>query len=319
MTTIKLSCRGAAARAAVEGPITAGAVGIPVEIDCDESWDGLIRTLVCMTAVKRVNLAGVGNRAEVAWEVLVPGLHLYLGLEGRSADGRVVIPTVWADCGRILPGAEGEHNYRPTPNEMEQLLILAGVLQNRIGNMEQLETTARDSLVSAINESLSSLRMEQILAISEQMPRSAIWVKPGMEAVEVAEISDLEALAQTLRQEIPKDAAMAEQIIRISEAQPSNPQSEIWVKPGSSYFEVPEKADFDGLAARVQTLEQNGGSGGPASGGGQTTKPVTREDLNEIQEAMRSFVKGVKISREDYDLLESKDPDTLYIIVGDGE
>lgn len=115
MTNIKLSCRGATARAKVEGAITAGAVGIPVEISCDEAWQDLERTIVFMTPVSRKRLEGVEDAATVPREVLVPGLHLYIGLEGRDAEGNLVIPTNWADCGEIRCSSAGggQGDYAP--------------------------------------------------------------------------------------------------------------------------------------------------------------------------------------------------------------
>ena len=107
MTTIRLFCQGATARAKVEGAITAGAVGIPVEITCDSAWDGLTRTIVFMTPVSRSAVSGVEDSAVVPSGVLVPGLHLYLAMEGRDAAGSVVIPTNWADCGVIRCSSAG--------------------------------------------------------------------------------------------------------------------------------------------------------------------------------------------------------------------
>lgn len=123
MTKIYLTCIGATARVRVEGAVTAGMVGIPVEIRCDSSWDGLSKTLVCMSGNQKIpQLVVPGQELTVAWEVLQQGLHLYLGLEGRDGSGSLVIPTTWADCGRVQPGAGGSHTETPTPGEMEQLL-----------------------------------------------------------------------------------------------------------------------------------------------------------------------------------------------------
>lgn len=131
MTKIKLTCQGAAAWAGVEGVLTAGAVGIPVELVFDSAWDGLLKTTVAMTAVKKLPMVLTEGRTEVPWEVLEAGLHLYLGVEGRRADGSTVISTVWADCGLIRPSAAGSVTHKPTPNEMEQLLTRVGQTYTR--------------------------------------------------------------------------------------------------------------------------------------------------------------------------------------------
>lgn len=169
MTTIELVCRGASARARVSGPITAGMVGIPVEIRCDSAWDGLTKTLVCMSARQKIPLDGVEDSAVVAWEVLTEGMHLYLGLEGRSPSGDVVIPTTWADCGRVEPGAEGSHTGKPTPTEMEQLLEIAA---------------------------------NTVLVQQEQpdVPGNRLWVREETEEFAVPEWEDLEALRRRVEQ-----------------------------------------------------------------------------------------------------------------------
>lgn len=41
----------------------------------------------------------------VAQEALIADNRLYVGVEGRNADGTLVIATTWADCGIIFPGA----------------------------------------------------------------------------------------------------------------------------------------------------------------------------------------------------------------------
>lgn len=117
MTTIRLFCQGATARAKVDGAITAGAVGIPVEITCDSAWDGLLRTIVFMTPVSRSAVSGVEDSAVVPGGVLVPGQHLYIAMEGRDDDGDPVIPTNWADCGVIRCSSAGtdEIEYPAVP------------------------------------------------------------------------------------------------------------------------------------------------------------------------------------------------------------
>lgn len=125
MTEIKLICRGGTARARVKGVITAGMAGVPVTIACDESWDGLTRNLVAMTAAGRKVIDNVADEAVLPWEVLVEGMRLFIGLEGRSESGDIILPTEWADCGKVRPGTAGSHEAEPTPGEMEQLLNYA--------------------------------------------------------------------------------------------------------------------------------------------------------------------------------------------------
>lgn len=110
MTTIKLIVTGAKASAEVDGVLTSGAVGIPVIIECDDAWDGLTKNLVCTSGKwapdgKAATILNVLDSATVASEVMIGEDRLYLGIEGYNADGTQVIPTTWADCGYICPGA----------------------------------------------------------------------------------------------------------------------------------------------------------------------------------------------------------------------
>lgn len=149
MTKITLYCQGAAARARVEGSITAGAVGIPVEVVCDGTWDDLTKTLVCMSADRRIPIVLGPDTPTVAWETLIPGMHLYLGLEGRNAAGDIIIPTTWADCGRVQPSAEGSHTGQPTPSEIEQLLLLAAAAGEDGRKALELCETLKNTLVGS--------------------------------------------------------------------------------------------------------------------------------------------------------------------------
>ena len=102
---------GAQAVASVTGPLTSGMAGIPIKIEYDEAWDGLTKNLVCRCSGWGAfdgayrTILDVGEDAVVAHEVMMPDQYLYLGVEGYSADGKLVMPTTWAVCGKIQRGA----------------------------------------------------------------------------------------------------------------------------------------------------------------------------------------------------------------------
>lgn len=127
MTTIQLYCRGASAWTKVDGRITRGMVGLNVVLFCDESWDGLTRSLVARNGDgERWVLAAVGDTAVVPHEALQEEGHLYLCLEGRDADGHLVLPSNWASCGRIYDSGGGKPGTaEATPTELQQLMVLA--------------------------------------------------------------------------------------------------------------------------------------------------------------------------------------------------
>lgn len=151
MTKIQLTLTGAQARAEVEGILTAGMVGVPVTITWDESWNGLVKTLVCRSDGCVRTILNVGSQATVAPEVFRTERWatnaLYLGVEGRDGEGKLVIPSTFAYCGQILPGAVADGAVSQDPENPAWARILG-----LIGDMGALTTSRKESLVDAINE-----------------------------------------------------------------------------------------------------------------------------------------------------------------------
>ena len=121
MTSITLNVTGARIEAAVNGPLTSGMVGIPVTIRYDDAWNGLTKNFVCRCGKwghdkgETRTVLNIGEAATVAHEVMQADMHLYLGIEGYSTDGKLVIPTTWADCGMILHGANSGEDLSTDP------------------------------------------------------------------------------------------------------------------------------------------------------------------------------------------------------------
>lgn len=148
MTSIKLNVSGAQIQAKVCGVLTAGMVGIPVTISYDNAWEGLTKTLVCKGGgLTPKVILGIGTETTVAPEVMRAGVNLCLGVEGRNADGTLVIPTLWADCGPIQEGAAASEEESVTRDTS-----LWAQLLSRIGTLEDLTTQEKGSLVGAVNE-----------------------------------------------------------------------------------------------------------------------------------------------------------------------
>lgn len=107
--------------ASVTGILTSGMVGIPVTIHYDEVWGGLRKNLVCRCSPWNSDrgdyrtILNVGEAATVAHEVMQHGKFLYLGVEGYSSDGKLVIPTRWAECGEIHRGANSGADISADP------------------------------------------------------------------------------------------------------------------------------------------------------------------------------------------------------------
>lgn len=127
MIILKADERQACAR--VVGRVTTGSVGIPVELELSDDFDGLAVT-VCFECG--------GDAADVVWydgaEVTVPaqllaheGERLKVGVYGTRADGEVVIPTVWATADVVRLGAvpSGVDPSQPEPDWTAQVQSIA--------------------------------------------------------------------------------------------------------------------------------------------------------------------------------------------------
>lgn len=151
MIVAKIQVCGAQACAIEKKLITAGMVGAQVQLDyADPQWDSLRKTVVFYGAAVR-DVITDGTLVTVPAEVIAkPNVHLTVGVYGVDAEGCVVIPTLLADLGPVRAGA----NPSGDPSADETLPVWAQ-LQAMIGNLEDLDTTAKKNLVAAVNEALA--------------------------------------------------------------------------------------------------------------------------------------------------------------------
>lgn len=128
--------------------VTSGSVNVyEVQFQFDSEWDGLEKTAVFQAGDFTVStLLDETAMCTIPWEVLQDAKRtLYAGVYGTK-DGNIVLPTIWASLGEIKQGVNpGESTQPPTPSVYEQILA-------EIGNLDNLATSAKDSLVAAINE-----------------------------------------------------------------------------------------------------------------------------------------------------------------------
>ena len=219
MTSIKLIVTGASARAEVDGLLTSGMVGIPVTTSYDSAWDGLKKTLVCRGGSVVRTILDVDGTATVPHECMIANATLQIGVEGRNADGTLVIPTVWARCGLICSGANAEADPSTDPT-----LPVWAQIQAMIGSLDDLETEAKNNLVDAVNEAMAKgggevdpKAVQQIVedylaanppTITETDPTVPAWAKqpekPSYTAYEVGALS-----AETLPEAINTALAQA--------------------------------------------------------------------------------------------------------------
>ena len=152
MIVAKIQVNGAIAKTVYRKVIPAGIIGAQVEFDyAEDIWHGLHKTVVFKGAVTK-DVITDANIVTIPHEVVEkPFFRLSIGVYGVDADGNIVIPTLWENIGAILDAAAPSGDISTDPS-----LPVWAQIQAMIGNLDELETTARDNLVAAVNEAAQS-------------------------------------------------------------------------------------------------------------------------------------------------------------------
>jgi len=115
MEHIEITVTGRKAVMTVSAPLVVGTVGLPVKFIFDESWQGLKKTAVFRVGRKVMCCLDI-EQAVVPWELLkTPKSTVLIGVYGTNADGTEQIPTIWANAGNIVPGAEPSEDESADP------------------------------------------------------------------------------------------------------------------------------------------------------------------------------------------------------------
>lgn len=130
--------------------ITSGMVGVQVQLDyMDPLWDGLHKTVVFYGATVKAIITD-DTIVTVPAEVLAkPNYTFSVGVFGWDDTG-LVIPTLVADIDSVRPGTNPSGD-----NSTNKALPVWAQLKAMIGNLNDLDTTAKNNLVAAINEVLT--------------------------------------------------------------------------------------------------------------------------------------------------------------------
>lgn len=148
MNIANVKINGVEAVADQLSPIPAGIVGATVSFQYDDGiWSTLRKTVVFRSVVVR-DVVDAGVVVVIPPEVVAEGYTtLRVGVYGVDAQGTVVIPTLWAELGQVLPAADPSGD----PSVAPELPIWAQI-QATIGDTDNLETKNKGSLVGAVNE-----------------------------------------------------------------------------------------------------------------------------------------------------------------------
>lgn len=154
---IKVFVQKTMAQAVVDTPLTSGSKGVVVEFVFSEDWNGFAKTAVFATSSFYKETAPLtGETIEVPEDVMVwEDETLYIGVYGTAQNGETVLPTVYADCGRIHRGANDTPGGRPLiPAQSDILQNQINDLGGRVGWLESgggisLDTTLTQSGMAA--------------------------------------------------------------------------------------------------------------------------------------------------------------------------
>ena len=132
-------------------PIPKGIVGATISIEyTDSAWDGLQKTVVFRSAVAK-DVLNAGSEVTIPAEVVSrAGVNLYMGVYGVDTANNVVIPTIWTELGLVNGAAAPSGDSSTDPS-----LPVWAQIQAMIGNLDNLDTVAKSSLVAAVNEALT--------------------------------------------------------------------------------------------------------------------------------------------------------------------
>lgn len=131
--------------------LTKGQIGAQVQFMFNDHWADMKKTAVfkrCGKTIDVVDSEWNGDIVTVPSEMTEEaGLQVYVGVYGVSEDGKRITPTLYAPLGAVALGADpnGDPSTDPT-------LPVWAQIQAQIGDLADLTTEAKDTLVAAINE-----------------------------------------------------------------------------------------------------------------------------------------------------------------------
>lgn len=177
MTSITFTAVGTAADAVVTGKLTAGIVGVPVTFNLSEEWGGLNVIAMFEGGGNIISLPLLGRTKMVLpWEsVARPNTRLRIGVEGRSEDGSVVYPTVWADAGYIVGGVNFTQASDPSPTAYDILLAeIKKVSEGHLAVVDDLETADSTKALSANMGKILRVKIEDDVLTLEKATQAAL-------------------------------------------------------------------------------------------------------------------------------------------------
>lgn len=200
ITVAVVSVSGVYALASCVKPIPKGIIGAEVRfMYTDPLWDTLQKTVVFSCGGITKDILNAGNTVEIPAEIVAQQHHIVkVGIYGTDADGKIAIPTLWADLGMVRDAADpsGDESTDPELPVWAQLAEQIAKLQG--ANKEEIETIVKECLLQNPPE------------VEEADPTVPDWAKgeekPKYTASEVGALS-----SETLSEAINTALALAKE------------------------------------------------------------------------------------------------------------
>lgn len=151
MIVAKIQVSGVRANVVYRKIIPTGIVGAQVELDyAEDIWHGLHKTVVFRGAVTK-DVVADANLVTIPPEVVeTTGITLQMGVYGVDDDGNLAIPTLWTSLGHVRAATNPSGDTSTDPS-----LPVWAQIRAMIGNLDALDTTAKNNLVAAVNEAMT--------------------------------------------------------------------------------------------------------------------------------------------------------------------
>lgn len=152
MEIAQIEVSGVRARAIVYRPIPVGIVGGTVRlVYSDPLWDGLTKTVVFQAGDITKDVLNPGELVTIPPEITRQvRRNVLVGVYGTDAKQNLVIPTLWATIGMVRDATSPSGD-----TSTDESLPVWAQLRDMIGNLDDLDTTAKNNLVAAINEAMT--------------------------------------------------------------------------------------------------------------------------------------------------------------------
>lgn len=175
MTSIQILAQGAAAWGKTEGIVTAGAVGIPVTLQCSRDWDGLRKIIKFRCGEVEYQFEVVeGTAITVPWDCLLEGRRLEIALDGWDSAGTLRVPTNWVCCAMVQPsGTQGTEPPAPPQLLTQQLLEWAESTQEQLDRLPDISETEKKLEDLRQNVASQAAGLQEKVQLASQAAREA--------------------------------------------------------------------------------------------------------------------------------------------------